>query len=483
MKKAISLAGKAFIYYALIPFVGCAVGILVMMGIFDVLVVPLLTAVVYVILHRKMEVDMKTAALINLWSFAFVTAVFAVLMIAARGDFYGAVRKIFVPVCFPFIFAGSFFDLFVVTVFATYAVATATCAICARKEIKFKWAAIPLMIAAAALVAGVLSYAHRPSVRYAGHGFDYMNGYSTTDFTDYTVYAKNSKLVSPDTDPGFMIEDEDEMPVLDGAEACYPLYSSFAKAVYKDIDKIERDFIKNEPDSPVNGKIVTFTNTVRGFERLAEGEADLFFGARPSADQMNYARECGVVPEITPIGKEAFVFFAEEDNPVDGLTSDQVRAIYHGDIGNWKEVGGRNEKIVAFQRPQNSGSQTMMEYFMGRVSLKEPKTYEKVGGMGEVIREVADYANESGALGYSFRYFVEDLSQEKGVKLLAIDGVKPTPENVENGSYPLTVDLVLVTRKGDPDPEVEKMKEFVLSAPGQQIVRKTGYAALGGVRD
>ena len=313
MKKAISLAGKAFIYYALIPFVGCAVGILVMMGIFDVLVVPLLTAVVYVILHRKMEVDMKTAALINLWSFAFVTAVFAVLMIAARGDFYGAVRKIFVPVCFPFIFANSFFDLFVVTVFATYAVATATCAICARKEIKFKWAAIPLMIAAAALVAGVLSYAHRPSVRYAGHGFDYMNGYSTTDFTDYTVYAKNSKLVSPDTDPGFMIEDEDEMPVLDGAEACYPLYSSFAKAVYKDIDKIERDFIKNEPDSPVNGKIVTFTNTVRGFERLAEGEADLFFGARPSADQMNYARECGVEPEITPIGKEAFVFFVHPD--------------------------------------------------------------------------------------------------------------------------------------------------------------------------
>ena len=168
----------------------------------------------------------------------------------------------------------------------------------------------------------------------------------------------------------------------------------------------------------------------------------------------------------------------EEDNPVDDLTSEQIKAIYHGDITNWKEVGGKDQEISAFQRPKDSGSQTMMEYFMGDVSLKEPKTYETVDSMVGVISHVAQYANEAGAMGYSFRYFLEGLNQEKGVKILSVDGVAPTVENIENGSYPLTVSLCLITRKDDPNPNVQKMIDYILSEDGQSIVRKTGYAGV-----
>ena len=474
----LDLFEKVFVYYALIPFIGCVIGLPALAGLFDIVIVPVVTVIAYVILHKKTETDMLSAAKINLWITAFAAVVFAVLMTATRGDINGVFRTASLIIYFPFILAMTDTEIFILTVFITYVTATVTCAICARKEIKLRRAVIPAVLFVAAAVICVVSYGNRPAVRYAGHGFDYMNGYSSTDFKDYTVYAEKSKLVVPDTKPTFMIEKESEMPILDGAEACYPLYASFAKAVYKDIDDIERRFIRDNPESPVNGKIVTFTNTVHGFNRLVEGDVDLFFGARPSVDQLSYAKECGVELDITPIGKEAFVFFVEEDNPVNGLTSDQVRAIYHGDIENWKEVGGKNQKIVAFQRPENSGSQTMMEYFMGRVSLKEPKTYETVGGMGETIKTVAQYANEDGAIGYSFRYFVEELSQEKGVKLLVIDGVAPTLDNIENGSYSLSVDLCMITRKGNSDPQVEKMKDFILSDAGQEIIRKTGYAGL-----
>ena len=57
-----------------------------------------------------------------------------------------------------------------------------------------------------------------------------------------------------------------------------------------------------------------------------------------------------------------------------------------------------------------------------------------------------------------------------------MDGVLPTRENIKNGSYPLTVDLVAVTREGDPNPNVEKMLEFLLSEDGQELIEKTGYA-------
>ena len=79
--------------------------------------------------------------------------------------------------------------------------------------------------------------------RHSGHGFKYMNGFSSTDFTGYHVYD-GEKLASLDHEPSLVIENEEEMPVLDGAEACYPLYCAAARAVYKDIAQIETEWKK-----------------------------------------------------------------------------------------------------------------------------------------------------------------------------------------------------------------------------------------------
>ena len=329
---------------------------------------------------------------------------------------------------------------------------------------------------------------NRPAVRYGGHGFEYMNGYSSTDFKDYMVYSSPSKLVTLDHPASLVIEGEENMPKMDGAEACYPVYAAVAKAVYKDIATIESDFLKSDsPEKGANGKIVRFTNTVQAFWALIRKDTingketygtDLFFGARPSKEQLGYAEEYNVDLTITQIGKEAFVFFVEPDNPIENLTSDQIRAIYHGDITNWAQVGGKDQKIIAFQRPNNSGSQTIMTFFMGDVSLKEPDTFETVSPMQGVVHTVAQYNNEAGAFGYSFRYFVEDLMQENDVKVIAVDGVKPTLENIKNGSYPLTTALCLITRTDDPNPNVQKMIDYILSPEGQEILEKTGYAGL-----
>ena len=335
-------------------------------------------------------------------------------------------------------------------------------------------------------------YANRPSVRYAGHGFDYMHGYSSTDFSAYMVYSEPSRLVQLEAPASLLIEKEADMPILDGAEACYPLYAAAAKAVYQNIADIEKRYLEQDETSRItNGKIVRFTNTVRAFEGLlhdlnADGnyDVDIFFGARPSRKQMEMAKTLKIPLTITPIGREAFVFFVEPDNPVTGLSSEEIRKIYHGDITNWSELGGKTQEIRPFQRPENSGSQAMMEYFMGDVSLKEPLSYEYVDSMFGVLQKVAEYANEGGAMGYSFRYFVEDLNQENNVRLLAVDGVLPTIENIQNGTYPLTVDLCVVSRSEDSRPYVQKMIDFMLSEEGQKMIEKTGYASLrpGGSR-
>lgn len=161
------------------------------------------------------------------------------------------------------------------------------------------------------------------------------------------VYSENSKLATLNHESGIVINNEKEMPVLDGAEACFPLYSSIAKAIYKDIDIIENKYA--DEYSYQNGKIVTFTNSKNGYYRLIDGEVDIFFGAKPSQEQLSYAEEQGKEIELIEIGKEGFVFFVDSNNPITDLTKKNIQAIYHGDITNWNEVGGKNEKFLPFK--------------------------------------------------------------------------------------------------------------------------------------
>ena len=482
---------RVLLYYAAIPLAACLPGFaLSLCGLSEAVIVavPASAAAIYVLLRKKL--DMPLAAKVNGAAALLLLVCFTVLMLISSGNAEGSrvaafcwLILPFAPVILTLMLTGQNMLLYS-TALLTYGASFAVSARYGR--IEWKKTLPPLLLAAVCAVTSAVLYANRPAVKYAGHGFAYMHGFSSTDLSDYMVTGDHPKLARPDAAVPLVIEKAEDMPVLDGAEACYPLYAAFAKAVYKDIDEIERQWLK-EPDNPYrNGRIVTFTNSVVGFSRLLHGGrdpekygggVDMFFGARPSVSQMREAEEFGVELEITPIGREAFVFFVEADNPVSGLTSGQLRAIYHGDITNWSELGGEPREIRAFQRPKNSGSQTMMEYFMGDVSLKEPKTYETVDAMAGVIREVAQYANENGALGYSFRYFLEELHQETGVKMLSVDGVYPSLENIENGTYPLVTDVCLITRRHSSNPYVRKMTEFILSEEGQEIVRKTGYAA------
>ena len=448
------------------------------------ILVPALTGLLYFGLGERL--DRRWGAAVNGAALLILMVGFTLLMVLSRGSVnstpFGYLLWLTLPF-FPLWLLLSLMGerlILVLAIFLTYASGYLFCT--CRKGKRPRWRRLVLPGVGLALCAALCTvlYCSRPEVRYGGHGFAYMHGFSSTDFSQYMVYSQPGKLAALDHPAAFQIQDEADMPVMDGAEACYPLYAAAAKAVYQDIAHIESNWADSGERAWTNGKIVTFTNTVVGFERLIEGNVDLFFGARPSADQLAYAAEQGVELEITPIGREAFVFFVEEDEPVDGLTQDQLRAIYHGDVTDWSQVGGRAGEIAAFQRPAGSGSQTMMEYFMGEVSLKEPQTYETVGSMEGVIRHVAQYASQRGALGYSFRYFIQGLSQEKGVKLLAVDGVTPDLAHIEDGSYPLTVPLCLVTRKDDPNPNVGKMIDFFLSPDGQTLVRETGYGGLAG---
>lgn len=267
--------------------------------------------------------------------------------------------------------------------------------------------------------------------------------------------------------------DDGHLPRVDSATALLPLASSFVTATYPE----EATTVGWEVDDPLDATF-QYNNSSEGFYALVDGDVDVFFGAKPDEAQMAYAQEQGVEFEYTPVGREGFVFLVNAANPVSSLTVEQVKGIYSGQITNWKEVGGVDEPIIAYQRNQGSGSQSMMVRFMGDVSLADPPSNWVASGMGGLVSAVADYDNRHGAIGYSFRYYVTDLVGDYDVKLLAIEGVEPALEHIEDGTYPITGEFYATTRKGDDDANLARLLEWVTGEQGQELVEKSGYARL-----
>lgn len=222
--------------------------------------------------------------------------------------------------------------------------------------------------------------------------------------------------------------------------------------------------------------IVKCSKTGTAYERLIEGQTDIIFVAEPSKAHVEELKAKGDEFVLTPIGSEAFVFFTNSQNPVQNLSIKQIQDIYSGKITRWKEVGGSWSKILPYQRPENSGSQTIMQNkVMKDITMLAQTKETYAGGMGEMISQVASYKNAKNSIGYSFMYYSTEMIRNNQIKYMAIDGVKPTPETVRYKTYPFTVPVYAVTLKSNQKENVSRFIQWILSEEGQGLVERTGY--------
>jgi phosphate transport system substrate-binding protein len=289
---------------------------------------------------------------------------------------------------------------------------------------------------------------------------------SGVDLRQYAPHAENTRAVTLNAPATLRLETD--FPLLDGATALYPVYSAFAQAVYP----------ANTYPLRSTNSAVTCHNTIGAYERLIEKKVDIIFVAAPSKDQLDEAEKAGVTFRQTPIGKEAFVFFVNAQNPVENLTVEQLQAIYSGAVTNWKEVGGKDEAIRPFQRNANSGSQTAFIKFMQGKTIAKPPMEDVVRGMGGIVAQAADYANYGNAIGFSFRFYVNEMVRNKEVKILKINGISPDVETIKNGAYPLAASFFAITRADNSKPDVLKFLDWMVSDQGQYLVEKTGYVSI-----
>nr|WP_314374594.1 substrate-binding domain-containing protein [uncultured Campylobacter sp.] len=248
-----------------------------------------------------------------------------------------------------------------------------------------------------------------------------------------------------------------DLPIIDGAAALYPVFSAFVAASYP------KQSVEFDGRNFTNASRLKFSNTRGAYKAISDGEADLIFVVAPSKQQLDYAREKGANLRFVPIGLEAFVFIVNTNNKVSNLTVDQVRGIYSGQYSDWSQLGGERMRIDAVQRNAGSGSQSAFLKFMGETQPKRKIT----GFFGS-------------AIGFSFRYYVEGIVQNGGVKTLSLNGAYPNKENISSRKYPLVAEIYAVYDENNKNENIRILIDWILSPQGQSIIENSGYVPIKG---
>lgn len=141
------------------------------------------------------------------------------------------------------------------------------------------------------------------------------------------------------------------------------------------------------------------------------------------------------------IAKEPIMILINKSNRLKGLSDEQVKKIFSGEISNWQDVGGKNESIILVTRLHCKGRPGHWKKI-----LPSEENFSKrrinVSSAEEMVETMNVYPNAIGHIGSAWDFKFNDK-----VKPLSIDGSKPTAENIASGKYPYFRVLSAVTNR------------------------------------
>ncbi len=190
---------------------------------------------------------------------------------------------------------------------------------------------------------------------------------------------------------------------------------------------------------------------------------------------MEELENSGIELEITALGRDGLVFLINRENPVADLTVDQLQNIYSGDVTDWSELGGNAGPVFAYQRNDDSGSQTMFK----KLVLAEPMSAPQElipGSMGGLIESIADFDGSGAAIGFSVFYYADLMYANPNLKLLSVDGAAPSKESIGSGEYPLVNDFFVAIRADAPQDSPERLlRDWLASPEGASLLEEANY--------
>lgn len=213
-----------------------------------------------------------------------------------------------------------------------------------------------------------------------------------------------------------------------------------------------------------------------GIAALIGGKTDIAECSRPMKDEeIEKAKKNGVTPHEVVVAWDGISVIVNPKNPVKQLTVKQLADIYTGKITNWKEVGGKDGKIVLLAREISSGTHVFFKEHIIQSAYKNGEYAQStlmLPTTQAIHDEVAASVNAIGYIGLGYvtkKVHSLPISQGDGKPY-----VTPSVKTVKDKTYPVSRPLLWYTN-GKPKGEVKKFVDFALSAQGQKIVAQLDF--------
>jgi len=225
-------------------------------------------------------------------------------------------------------------------------------------------------------------------------------------------------------------------------------------------------FMKGHPDVSIS---ISGGGSGNGIKAIIDGTTDIAMSSRFLKDkEISTAMEKGVYPVPFRVAVDAIVPIVHPSNPVNNLTIEQLSLIYQGKITNWKEVGGKDLKIVIISRDTSSGTYEVWEEKVLHKAKVAPQAQLQASN-GAVAQAVSKNRYAIGYIGIG--YLNNDL---KGLK---VNDIEASRETALSGAYPVARPLFVFVQ-GWPAGAVSDFINYLVSPEGQEIVKKEGFIPL-----
>lgn len=245
-----------------------------------------------------------------------------------------------------------------------------------------------------------------------------------------------------------------------GSELSGTVTASGSTALQPLVQAAAKDFMEKHKNVNIS---VTGGGSGTGLKNVADGTSDIGNSDVKAGDEFKDKNLKEHIVAIAP-----FAIIVNEQVNVDNLTKQQATDIFTGKITNWKEVGGKDQKITVVTRPDSSGSRKLVKQIVldGKEITKDAVVQESSGAMVTAVKSTP------GAIGYVDTPYVKEGS---GVKAIKFDGVEYSKENIKSGKYKLYGEERMYT-KGEPTGAVKAFLDYILSDEFQNnSVEKLGF--------
>jgi phosphate transport system substrate-binding protein len=231
--------------------------------------------------------------------------------------------------------------------------------------------------------------------------------------------------------------------------------------------KVAEAYMQQNPDVKIS---ISGGGSGNGIKALIDGSTDIADSSRFIKDkEVELAVEKGEYPVPFAVAYDCIVPVVHPSNPVMNLTMEQLKAVYQGEVKNWKEVGGPDRPIVVISRDTSSGT---YEVWHKKV-LKEERVFPGAllqASNGAVVQAVSKNKNAVGYIGLGYI--------DESVKPLTVNKIKGSEETTLNGTYPISRPLYMFTN-GWPKGDTLNFINFVLHPEkGQKYVGEAGFVPL-----